>query len=51
MHECHYPTEEAKKFQIDSESYIERELRVLEDDIITYISMAESCQARTRGKE
>ena len=50
-HECHHPTEEAKKFQIDSESYIERELRVLEDDITTYISMAESCQARTRGKK
>lgn len=51
MKECRQPTEEAKKFQIDSESSIEREIRVLEDDINTYTSMTESCQARTKGKE
>ena len=51
MKECSQPTEEAKKFQIDSESSIEREIRVLEDDINTYTSMAESCQARMKGKK
>ena len=51
IHECHHPTEETKKIQMDSESSIERDIRVLEDDINTYTSMAESCQSRMRGKE
>ena len=51
MKECSQPTEEAKKLHIDSESSIEREIRVLEDDINTYTSMAESCQARMKGNK